>query len=632
MPAKRNRTIKAAAGVFGLLIGTLAFAPGASVAAPAIPGSQAGAIEIWGTVSGTDSTPVRTSHPAADGPWAAVAIGNGSSTYAITTAGSLELLTGGLAVPTNLESAKIKAVSTFGSKAAAVLEDGSVQVWGQDRGVPAKTFSTETLGGKAVDVAVGTTLITIQLEGGKVGMAFSTDYEIVPSEAGGDLTGVVEISGDAANGFARLSGGGLVGFNTSGALTNFPVSVRGENVTDKVVSFEARGGRIVAATQTGAVHYFNYSTGAALPAYPTEAADGKVVRVATTNLYAAALTNDKEVVVWGQSASANGYAATTIVPEEVEGQRVTKLVGGLSKFAAIVGAPLVDVTETAKPTIAGTAKVGSTLTGTPATFAGPPDSITNRWFANGVPIEGAVGAASTYTLTAAEVGKTITFRSTATRVEDAVSLESTSTPVGPVAAPDPPPAIASTTAVAAPASTYGAAGTATVTVGNAGGRPVAGTVTLSGAGAAQTAAVVGGKATFALDKALAAGSYTLTAAYSGSASVLNASAGTATYTVAKAKSKKPTFKANKAPTSKKKGKATVTIGSSSGLAKATGKATVTLKNGRTTKKIKVTLSGGKKSISLPKLKKGTWKVQVSYNGDKNYVAQKSKSTKLKIKK
>lgn len=631
MPAKRNRTIKAAAGVFGLLIGTLAFAPGASVATPAIPGSQAGAIEIWGTVSNNDPAPVRTTHLTTDGPWAAIGIGNLTGAYGITSAGSLKLLGGSIAVPTNLASTKVKAVSTYASKAAAVLEDGSVQVWGDNRGVPPKTFSTETLGGKAVDVAVGSTLITILLEGGKVGMAFGTDYEIVPSEAGGDLTGVVEIAGDAGNGFARLAGGGLVGFNTSGALKNFPVAVRGENVPDKVISFEARGGRIVAATQTGAVHYFNYNTGDALPAYPTDAADGKVVQVATTNFYAAALTNDKEVVVWGQNTSAYDAAMTT-VPPEVEGQRVTKLVGGGSWFGAIVGAPLVDVTETAKPTIAGTAKVGSTLTGTPATFAGPPDSITNRWFANGVPIEGAVGAASTYTLTAAEVGKTITFRSTATRVEDAVSLESTSTPVGPVAAPDPPPAIASTTAVAASASTYGAAGTATVTVGNAGGRPVAGTVTLSGAGAAQTAAVVGGKATFALDKALAAGSYTLTAAYSGSASVLNASAGTATYTVAKAKSKKPTFKANKAPTSKKKGKATVTVGTGSGLAKATGKATVTLKNGRTTKKIKVTLSGGKKSIRLPKLKKGTWKVQVSYNGDKNYVAQKSKSTKLKIKK
>lgn len=97
-------------------------------------------------------------------------------------------------------------------------------------------------------------------------------------------------------------------------------------------------------------------------------------------------------------------------------------------------------------------------------------------------------------------------------------------------------------------------------------------------------------------------------------------------------SSKPTFRVNKAPTSKKTGKATVAVGTVSGRAKATGKATVTIKKGKTTKKISVTLSGGKKSISLPKLKKGTWKVQVSYNGDKNYVAQKSKTINLKIKK
>jgi hypothetical protein len=362
-------------------------------------------------------------------------------------------------------------------------------------------------------------------------------------------------------------------------------------------------------------------------AFPADAVDGKVVEVAASGRYFAAVTDADEVEVWGSGAGVLDYPATTTVPEAVDGQQIADIVGSENTFGAIVSAPLTDLAVTNAPTVAGTPQVGSTLTGTPASFTGSPDAVVNQWLAGDQPIAGATG--NTLALTSAHLGKLITFRSTATR-GDVTPVVSTSTAVGPVVAAPEVPKVASTTAVSSPASTYGSAGSATVTVGNAGGRPVTGTVTLTGAGAPQTAALTGGAATFALDKALAAGSYTLTATYSGSAD-LNPSTGSAGHAVAQAKTRRPAVKVSKKPTSKKKGKATITVASNSGLAKATGKVTITLK-GKSKKTIKTTLSGGKRSITLPKLKKGTYKVTVSYAGDKNYVGQKSSTLKLKIKK
>lgn len=101
--------------------------------------------------------------------------------------------------------------------------------------------------------------------------------------------------------------------------------------------------------------------------------------------------------------------------------------------------------------------------------------------------------------------------------------------------------------------------------------------------------------------------------------------------VSKVAPAKVAVKVSKAPTSKKKGKATVTVTASPGRAAASGKVTITVK-GKTTKKISVSLSGGKASVSLPKLKKGTYKVTVAYAGDATYVGATSKSVSLKVKK
>lgn len=93
---------------------------------------------------------------------------------------------------------------------------------------------------------------------------------------------------------------------------------------------------------------------------------------------------------------------------------------------------------------------------------------------------------------------------------------------------------------------------------------------------------------------------------------------------------KPVIKFAKKPTAKKKGKATVTVATRG--SKASGKVTITFKKGSTSKKVSVVLANGKKSVSIPKLAKGTWKVAVTYAGDARYLPASSKAVNLKVKK
>ncbi len=625
LPNRKN-AVKALVGVSGLLASALVMAPNGAVAERLDPASPAGSLVSWGATEGVCTNPA--SGTVSGGPYRAFDRSeNDGEALGINAAGLLTQpvnTLSSIAIPAALANQQVKAVSVTKRKGAAVTSDGAVHIWGASNGFATGTFTAATLGAKAVDVSIGILSGVVLLEDGTVGTFTGFGYTHVAG-----LEDVAEVLSDGSSGYtARITGGGLRSFVASTGdetSANIPAAVRGDELADPVASFAST----LAVTQAGVVHSWAGNVGS--DTFPTVELDGKVIDVATltdatTDGWRAALTDENEVVVWGpENAEAECTAAFTELPEAIEGKGLRSLVDGGYQFSVIASDPLAVNTA---PSIAGTAEVGSTLTGTPATFTGSPDLITNRWFADDAPIEGTAGGATTYTLTAAELGKNITFKSTATRGADA-PVVSTSASVGPV---QPPPAkIASVTAVAAPTRSYGTAGTATVTVTNTGSRAVSGTVTLTGAGPAQTKTLAGGKAAFALPKSLAATAYTLKASYSGN-SGLNPSSKTARYTVAKAKSKAPTFKATKRPTSKKAGKATVTVSTLSGLAKASGKVTVTLKKGSSSKKVSGTLSGGKRTIKLPKLKKGTWKVTVSYAGDKNYVAQKSKTYSLKIKK
>ena len=80
-----------------------------------------------------------------------------------------------------------------------------------------------------------------------------------------------------------------------------------------------------------------------------------------------------------------------------------------SKFSSYFGAAILpgSPTNSAVPTITGTARVGQTLTGANGTWGGSP-IFTRRWYANGIAIDGATGA--TYVPVAGDLGKTITLQ------------------------------------------------------------------------------------------------------------------------------------------------------------------------------------------------------------------------------
>jgi hypothetical protein len=189
--------------------------------------------------------------------------------------------------------------------------------------------------------------------------------------------------------------------------------------------------------------------------------------------------------------------------------------------------------------------------------------------------------------------------------------------------------VASATSVSAPATTYGKASTVTVNVVTVSGAPVTGAVTLTGAGAPLTQQVSGGKAVFTLPASLAPKTYGLTATYAGSSTVVGSTASTS-LKIGKGGVTGVAYKLNTKPTAKKKGKATVTVVTPAGLAKATGTVKVTVKKGKTVKVVSGTLSAGKKTLKLPKLPKGTWKLKVGYAGNANYLGWTSKAYAFRI--
>ena len=101
-------------------------------------------------------------------------------------------------------------------------------------------------------------------------------------------------------------------------------------------------------------------------------------------------------------------------------------------------------------------------------------------------------------------------------------------------------------------------------------------------------------------------------------------------TASKVKASKVKGGVTKAPTSKKGGKYKVTITTPKGVAKASGKVTIKLKKGKSTKSITGKLSRGVVTVTLPKLAKGTWKVTISWPGDKRYLTVKVAGPSIKV--
>ena len=186
---------------------------------------------------------------------------------------------------------------------------------------------------------------------------------------------------------------------------------------------------------------------------------------------------------------------------------------------------------------------------------------------------------------------------------------------------------ASITAVTS--SAYGKAVKVTVKVTDSAGKSAAGKVTLAGAGSTRSATLSSGQVVFTLPASLAVRSYSLKATYAGSANVAGATA-TRTLTITKGKVSRVAAKVTTKPTSKAKGKATVTVTTPAGLVQATGKVTLTVSKGGRSTSTTATLVGGKATLTLPKLAKGTWKLSVKYLGSTTYAAASGATASLVV--
>ncbi len=118
-------------------------------------------------------------------------------------------------------------------------------------------------------------------------------------------------------------------------------------------------------------------------------------------------TNDQVVQVLKASAlrppELNDYY-TCISHDPTTGAERNVCGAGILNLAAIP-APV------GHPALTGGSTVGSTLSFTPGRWNGHPDSVTHQWLRNGAAIAGAT--ATSYRLTAADLGRTVTVRSTA---------------------------------------------------------------------------------------------------------------------------------------------------------------------------------------------------------------------------
>lgn len=129
-------------------------------------------------------------------------------------------------------------------------------------------------------------------------------------------------------------------------------------------------------------------------------------------------------------------------------------VDGSEVVAEIVGDYVVkQLSNTTKPAISGTAKVGSTLRVNPGVWAPEPSHFAYDWQRDGQPIPGAT--AETYQVTAADVGKSLSVRVTATLAGyEAGSATSDAVKVGETPSPTPSPTTKPPTMEFVPSAPY----------------------------------------------------------------------------------------------------------------------------------------------------------------------------------
>jgi len=261
-----------------------------------------------------------------------------------------------------------------------------------------------------------------------------------------------------------------------------------------------------------------------------------------------------------------------------------------------------------QPTISGAVVVGETLTAAPGTWAPKPSKLTYSWLRDGQPIANASG--TTYMVSPDDVGFSLSVRtSPSTGVFAPIISDSLETPVvqqGP----------AVTLTGVPPSTTYGVGATVTVTVASD-GDPVDGTVELRrGNTVLASGEAIGGSVDLEVPgNAWTAGTNLVRAAFLGTETQPATSTPGQTVAVAKATSS-GTLALPTSISKSKRAALTVTISVVGDLAP-----TGTLKVYDGSKKILtsslVAGDNGAKVLTLPKLKKGSHKIKVSYAGNAN---------------
>jgi hypothetical protein len=452
--AKENVMLRACArrGVVGgtaLVVGLvgLTIGQGAARASAPLPVSQAGPVTIWGPGAGDDG-PVPSPTAAQTSEAFTKVIANGeTSAIGLTAAGTVELLGNNPfvalsatdAIPTGLAGKTVIDIAgdtTYGN-GIAVTSDGGVYTWniGIEGWASTLPAASTLQGSKAAAISSDATQAAVVKQDGSVlawGSNADGDHGQNTPPAG--LTGVSSVSfgGSSTDVYALKSDGTLVawGDNTNGQ-TDLPAVTTDASDGVNVTQVASLGSSEVALLSDGTLAAWGGST-TADPLHggtvndPPAALSGKeVVALGSNSKVYFAIDSTGQVYTWGQAAGSLDPAFTEL-PEGLDPANVT----GLSMNDYYATAIQATFGYVAKPTVSGTPKVGQTLTATPATFTATPDSTTSQWLANGAAIAGATG--TTYTLTAAQVGKTITYSTTATRGTETATA--TSTPTAAVAA------------------------------------------------------------------------------------------------------------------------------------------------------------------------------------------------------
>lgn len=410
----RLRNLLAAGAASALVVG-LAGVPAHSATVPSAAG--AGALVTWGDeedINGGAAVPIPADLA---GPVRSVA--------ANTRATGVVTLDGGVRVwgseaeevtqaPTGITDAAAITFNNLGS-GAVIHADGKISAWGNSL---ALSEVPTTLRARAIAIQ-GNTGYAVQPNGT---LATWGDAPVFPPP--NDLTNLVDVAATTFHGVALRADGTVA---TWGAP--LPGLLDVPDFGGKKAVKVAAGGQLSGVVfEDGTIAVWGFMPPAGAPEFDGSSPAEKVVSLGL-GANVAAVTADGAVHTWGPNT------LVTTIPETLDGQPVSAVAMGVTHAAAIITS-FRDVT---KPTIAGTPKVGQTLTATPATFSLTPDTVAGQWYAGSDPIAGKT--ATTLALDTSLVGKTVSYRTTANRGgQDIVSASAATAPVTPVTIPQPPQA------------------------------------------------------------------------------------------------------------------------------------------------------------------------------------------------